>query len=274
MKLGKYILGLALIAVGLTSCDKDNIGAIYEPTVQNVSFLGAAQSAKTDQGTLEVPVAIGRAMTDDAYTATVSLANASEGVSLKSNQVTFAPGEGIAYATVVFSNMEPGTQYTCDVVLSETDKGTANTDFGQQVTTTKVAVMCDYNWISAGTCTFTDYTWGDEEGNPVTAEGVPVQNAEGTNLYRIVSPLYYVYKDIESSYDMSDFEFTLNSDNSISVEEGSWLNFWGYWAYYYPSVYGGYCYIEQAGNTYGVNFLLLNGEDLYTGGYFEFTWNR
>ncbi len=39
MKLGKYILGLAVVAAGLTSCDTDNVGAIYDhPAMPNISL--------------------------------------------------------------------------------------------------------------------------------------------------------------------------------------------------------------------------------------------
>lgn len=262
---------MALVAAGLTSCDQDNIGAIYEPTVANISFLTDEQSTLTDQTSIEVPVAIGRATTNGTYTANVTMSDASEGVSLKSNQVTFADGEGMAYATIVVTGMEQGNEYSGTLTLSEADQNTANTEFGEQITSTTVKVMCDYNWISAGTCTFVDYTW--EDG--YEAENVPIVNAEGTNIYRIKSPLAYVY---DSSYvdgrgDTSDWEFTLNSDGSINVADGASLNYWGYYMYY-TSDYPGYCFIEKDGNTYGVNFLLLNGGNLYTGGYFEFTWNR
>ena len=272
MKLGKYILGLALVAVGLTSCDQDNMGAIYEPTQANISFIQEGQSTLTDQTSIEVPVAIGRAVTNGAYTATLTLTDNDDNVSLKSNQVTFADGEGMAYAVVVINNMQQGNTYSGTINLSDTDKATANTEFGSQITSTTVEVMCDYNWIPAGTCTFTDYTW---DSDPYTAENVPIINGEGSNVYRIVSPLAACY---DASYadgrgDTANWQFYLNSDGSISCDEGASLNYWGYYMYFtndYPS----YCYIEQDGNTYGVNFLLLQGTSLYTGGYFEFTWNR
>ena len=118
MKLGKYILGLALVAASLTSCDQDNIGAIYEPTVANISFMTAEPSTVvTKASSIEIPVALSRAIKNGSYTANVTLTDAPANVSLKSNQVTFADGEGIAYATVVFNEMEPGETYTAKVSL-------------------------------------------------------------------------------------------------------------------------------------------------------------
>jgi hypothetical protein len=273
MKLGKYILGLALIAAGLTSCDQENLGAIYEPKVANITFMNSSQSSLTDQATIEVPVALSRAITNGEYTANITFSG-SEGMSLKSNQVTFAPGEGIAYATVVVNGMTPGNEYKGKLTLSDADAATANTEFGAQITSATVTVMCDYNWVSAGTCTFVDgwYT------NMFSADNVPVKHAEGTNIYRLVSPLYYVYKDVDPDQTCKDdFEFVLNSDGTISVAEGAWDlyyvdggdKYYGYFTADYPS----YCFTASNDGVHEVNFLFLNGSDLYGGGYFAFSFN-
>ena len=268
MKLGKYILGLALVAVALTSCDQDNIGAIYEPNVANVSFINGSQSSLTDKTSIEVPVAIGRAITSGSYTATVTLSDASEGVSLKSDKVSFADGEGMAYATILITGMQQGTEYHATLNLSDADKQTANTNFGEQVTSTKVSVMCDYNWVPAGTCTFVDYTFGDG----VVGEDIEIQNGEGSNVYRIMAPYYYTYPEDGATKD--NITFTLNSDGSISMKEGDWFNLWGYGFYYDTPSWGNYCYVLQEGNVYDVNFLLkVGGEVTYTAE-FVFEWDR
>ena len=271
MKLAKYILGLALVAgsLALTSCDQENEGAIYEPTVQNITFMTEAQSTTTAESSVTIPVAVSRAMTNGTYTANVTMTDASEGMNLKSQQVTFADGEGMAYAYVELPNMVKGTTYTCTLNLSDADKATKNEDFGEQLTSSTITVVCDYNWVSAGTAEVTDLTWYED---PVTAT-VPVINGEGSNVYRLVSPLYYLYNGLEAGPDTSDFQFYLNPDGSISVDEGAGLNWWGY-RFYYTSAYPDYCFIAKDGNTYDVNFLLLNGSSLYTGGEFLFTWNR
>ena len=257
MKIGKYILGLALVAAGLTSCDTDNIGTIYEPKVENITFMSEEQSVVTSAASYEMPVALSRAMTKGTYTANVTLENASAGMSLKSNQVTFADGEGMAYATVVVSNMEPGTLYKGTVTLSSADAATGNTEFGEQITSTDVMIQCDYNWVDAGMCHFIDYNW--EDG---WEADVPVINAERTNIYRIVDPCQVIYGDPNGTY----FEFRLNSDGSITVPEGYWnLNYWGYRCYYDTENYMDYCFIDQDGDTYDVNHLLVNGSNLYLG---------
>ena len=150
MKLGKYILGLALVAASLTSCDQDNIGAIYEPKVANISFITAEQSTLTNANNLTVPVAISRAKTDGVATYAITMTNASAGVTLKDQSVSFEAGEGMAYVDVEFANMGPGQTYQCTLNLSPEAVATANPDFGEQITSTKVSVMCDFDWEELG----------------------------------------------------------------------------------------------------------------------------
>lgn len=223
MKLGKYILGLAIVAAGLTSCDTDNVGAIYEPTEANISFIVAEQSATTEAENLTVPVAIGRAITDGAYTATVTMSDASDGVTLKSNQVTFADGEGMAYAYVDIANMQKGTMYTCTLTLSDDDVKTANTKFGEQVTSTTVNVMCDYNWLSLGNGFYSSPEWWEEEFY------VPVQQAEGTNIYRLIGLF-------QSGYDI---QFTIDGSTVNVAPQASW----------YHSSYGDVWLVGDANDT-------------------------
>ena len=223
MKLGKYILGLALVAAGLTSCDQDNVGAIYEPTAANISFITDAQSALTQESNLTVPVAIGRATTNGTYTANVTMTDASEGITLKSQQVTFADGEGMAYAVLEFANMEKGVEYTCNLTLSDADKSTANKDFGEQVSTTAVSVMCDYNWISMGNGFYSSPEWWEEEFY------VPIRHAEGTNIYRMMGLF-------QSGYNI---DFTIEGDKVYVASQPSW----------YHSSYGDIYLVGDANDT-------------------------
>lgn len=90
-----------------------------------------------------------------------------------------------------------------------------------------------------------------------------------------MSPLARVYTSsyIDGQGDTANWYFYLNADGSISVDEGESLDYWGYLAYY-TSNYPNYCYINQDGNTYDVNFLLKSGNYIYSGGRFVFTWDR
>ena len=276
MKLGKYILGLALIAAGLTSCDQENEGPIYEgPAMPNISFVKSAINAETEETSIVVPVQLSRTYSTDAYTTTVTMTDATDNIKLASNQVSFAAGEEIATVYVEATDLDWGDVETCKLRLGEADVNSANPfDEPNHVVTINVKKP---RLLDAGTCTFTDYTWGDDDGNPMTAYEVPIINIEGSDRYRIISPLYYVYKDDPTygpTVDTSNFEFHLLDDGGAKVDNGTPLNYWGYLAYFDSTNYGGYCFVGNDGNTYDVNFLLLAGSSLYTGGHFVFVWDK
>ena len=224
MKLGKYILGLALVAAGLTSCDQDNIGAIYEPTVANVSFMTAEQSTLTKANSITVPVAVSRAKTDGTASYAITITDASEGVTLKDQNVTFAAGEGMAYVNVDFANMGPGQTYECTLNLSSEAAATANPDFGEQIISTKVSVMCDFDWEELGNGFYSSPDWWEEEFY------VPITHAKGSNIYRMIGLF-------EDGYDI---QFTINADNTVTVPaQPSW----------YHSSYGNIWLVGDANDT-------------------------
>ena len=274
MKLGKYILGLALIAVGLTSCDQENEGAIYEaPAMPNISFASASLYGETEGDELTIPVVVTRTYSTEAYNTTVTMTSNSDKAKLRSNQVSFGSKEQKATLYVDATNLDWGDECVCVLKLADVDVASAS-EFDNPIHEVTVTIKKPA-LLPAGTCTFIDYTWGDAEGNPVAAENVPIINVEGTNKYRIISPLYYCYNGMEDNPDMSYFQFNLQSDGNITVDNGLNLNWWGYVGYYNTTNYGAYCYVERDGNSYTVNELLLyNNTNLYTGGAFTFIWDK
>ena len=274
MKLGKYILGLALVALAFTSCDQENEGAIYDaPAMPNLSFTTASLYGETEGDELTIPVTITRTYSTEPYTTTVNMTTTNSKAKLRSNQVSFGAKETSATVYVDATNLDWGDECVCTLTLPDVDVQGANpfdSPIHQMTVTIKKPAL-----VAAGTCTFIDYTWGDDDGNPVGAENVPIINVEGTNKYRIISPLYYCYKDMMPDPDMSYFQFNLQSDGSVTVDDGLNLDWWGYVGYYDATNYGGYCYVERDGNQYTVNELLLyGGSSLYTGGMFVFIWDK
>lgn len=272
----KYIFGLALMAgFMLTSCDKDNEGAIYNPSLQNVSFETAeANQLLTQDASISIPVRLIRSNVSEAYTAHYTLTSETPENFSDANggQVTFNAGVNSAVVTINVNNMEKGSLYKATLSLSDADVALSDTITKTAVAATTISVMCDYVWVEAGTCTFTDFTFSEaDEGD--TAENVPIINGQGSNVYRILRPHYYVYKDNDFATDAANIEFYLNADNSISLPEGASANLAGYYLYMDTGNYGAYCFVEQDGNTYLVNHLLLAGTSLYTGA-FKFTWNK
>jgi len=267
----KYIFGLAVLAGGLfASCDTDNIGAEYSSTAQNISFeTEEPATVVTDATSTTVPVNITRSNTVGEYTAhyTLEAEDASFFTDKNGGSATFADGEWKTTIYIDVANMEIGESYECTLSLSDADVMTADTVLDKSnITTTYISVMRDYEWLEAGKCLFIDSTW---EAEPAQGE-ITIEHATGTNLYRFVNPMSTLYSDCIDS----NIVFTYNSDSSISFGEGVFGTFDGrYMLYYDTGDFADYCYIQQQGNVYYVNCLLLYGSSLYLAG-FAFQWTE
>ena len=271
MKLGKYILGLALVAIALTSCDKDNVGPIYNsPGKPNLSFQSNSIYRETEGDALTVPVVVERAYSTEAYTTSVTFTTTNDKAELRDNSIVFGSKEDRDTLYIDATNLDWGDECVCTLTLPDVDVQGASefaTPIHKVIVTIKKPAL-----VPAGTCTITDYTWFED---PVTVADVPIINVEGTNKYRIISPLYYLYYGLEDDPDMSNFQFNLQSDGNVTVDDGVNLNWWGYYGYYDATNYGGYCYVVKDGNAYTVNQLLLyGGSSLYTGCIFTFVWDK
>ena len=220
MKLGKYMLGLAVVlAAGLTSCDTDNVGAIYEPTAKNISFMLPKTNSLTKANNYTVPVTLSRSITTDAYTANVIVENAicitsagdtlpaMDNVKLQNQQAVFAAGESFATVTVEFSNMGPGSTYYCTLGLSNADLETAS-ELGSQIGTTSVSVMCDFDWEQLGNGHYISPEWWEEEFD------VAIEHAKGSNIYRMIGLFQEGY----------DIQFIIDGDAVYVPKQGSWVH--------------------------------------------------
>ena len=263
----------------ITSTNVKVVCENINPDGQNISFQTASQEMSVSDSEISgtsysVPITLKRAVTSHSYRATLSIGDAQGNVALESSDVLFEAGQSTATTHVIFDQMQVGNTYTCTVNLSDADVATANPGLGGQITSTTVTLnFTEGEWVSAGTCTFVDYTWNDPE--PYSAQNVPIKNNKGSNIYRIVSPLYAVYQGIISNPSTADWTFTLNADGTITPVEGLWdLDYWGYRGYYLSATYPSYCYVTRDGNTYDVYFILNQDGQLYQGGHIAFTWNR
>jgi hypothetical protein len=212
-----------------------------------------------------IPVRVVRATTTGSLTANYTAAASDEGIFTDSGNgsVTFADGEGVAIITVNANNLEKGKDYTYTLTFGAAEAATADTITNSQNLQTVIKIHSDYNWVSAGTCTFVDYTFSDGDA----AKNVAIRHAEGTNLYEIVDPFYALYKESGDN-----IPFYLNPDNSIKFDEGVVAEFSGYGIYFDTENYPDYCNVQQNGNIFQVSHLLLQGTSLYTGA-FAFQWN-
>lgn len=184
--------------------------AISELSGQNISFMNEFQQVLATQSNCTVPVAISRGSSQGNYTARVTFGTPRiENVALQNQWVTFANGEYITYALLLFSDMEVGKTYSCTLNLSENDAATNNPEYGQQILTTSIELICDYNWLSMGNGFYSSPEWWEEEFE------VPVQHAEGTNIYRLMGLFQNGY----------DVQFTINADNTVTVPaQASWVH--------------------------------------------------
>ena len=209
----KYLLGLAVLAGGMfASCDTDNIGTEYNTTAQNISFQNAKPATiVTKASSVTVPVSIVRTNTSGEYTVHYTLTSDEAGIFTDSNNgtITFAAGEWQKTFSIEATNMKGGTLYSCDLTLSEADVLTTDTVLGKKNNSvTTIKVMCDYNWVALGKGFYSSPEWWEEEYD------VDIEQAEGTNLYRVKNLLADGY----------DIQFTIGSDNVVIVEpQASWF---------------------------------------------------
>lgn len=284
MKINKLFLGLAAIAIGaLTSCNTDVEGVIYNSPTENISFTSAEPATiSTDQESVTVTVRITRADTKSAYTAHYTTEASDEGIFSDdcNGVVNFAQGQGTAIVNVTAANLEKGMDYTYTMTLSEADVAQADKTLDNQIVQTVIKIHSDYNWVDAGSCTFVDYCFSS---SGAAAREVPILFAEGTNLYRIVTPYQAVYGSSDDSIpEDNNIEFTLDSDGEISFEDG-FLDTLGDWGdgvvgiYYNAAKYPDYCNVARDGNIFTVKHLVAEGDNLYTGwegpGLFMFQWD-
>ncbi len=274
----KYILAV-FAGLLLTSCDTDNIGAVYSSSAQNIAFeKETPATVVTKYSEISLPVTLTRSNTAGSYTAHYTLESEDEGIFTDKNEgvATFANGEWKTTINVDAANMEIGTTYTFTLTLSDEDIETTDTIIGtsNNIITT-VSVMCDYNWVKAGTCTFTDYTFSDEG---TTAEDVTILNADGTNIYRIVQPFIAAYGEGDDGFNSdTGITFTLNDDYSISfVTDGGLVVSADQYDFVWVDDYvPDYCNIVNTGNSFECVMLgVISGAGYYTGFAFDFEWTE
>ena len=208
MKINKILLGLAVAMLGvMTSCNTDVEGVTYSPMGQNVSFETSAPSTVTTAETsIVIPVRIVRSVVANEYTANFTTKASEEGIFTNdaNGAVKFEAGQGVAIINVKADNLAKGVDYTYTLKLSEAEVAGRDTITNTQNDSIVIKIHSDYNWISGGSCTFVDYTFSE---NGQAAKDVPIQHAEGTNVYCMIGLF-------QSGYDIN---FTIESDNRVYV---------------------------------------------------------
>lgn len=255
-KINNYIVVLvAGLVTMLSSCNTDNEGTIYTPTLPEVSFFAEQQSKiiPLEETGIDLNIRIVRGKTSGTYTVdyTATISDETAFSDESNGSVTFSDGEGTAFVVLKGQNLEIGKTYTIDLALSEENKK----DMSERgISATTISVMRDYNWVDAGTVLFSevDFGLGDVE--------IPIQRADGFNQYRLPD-LYYNLTggEDEDVAEGGHLQFTLDDDyNAVSiVPVASFVDLGvGYYLYYNPEKYPDYCSFSNEGNKYTLNYIL------------------
>ena len=177
----KYIKSLFSILMLLslcvfTSCEQENEGVIYDANNQGLSFTFNTFefSAPANNPVISVPVY--RAVANDAYTASITVATEAPGVTAPSS-VSFAAGE---HETTIDINLGQelgvGVIASITVTLNEADASIGG------VSETSVSAYKEYVFESLGMGTFQD-NWA--MGGTYSVE---IQKAQGFDRYRVIDP--------------------------------------------------------------------------------------
>lgn len=276
MKIAKYLLGFALLSLAMTSCDKDNEGAIYKSAFNNVTWEQASLSTTTAEEDVVVPVMITRNNKSGELTVSYTAeASDSEVLSDDGNgHVTFADGQSAVFVNVKAKGMEKGSTYTYTMKLDNGAVADVDTNFNKAVQTVKVTIISDYTWVDAGLAHFIDHT--ETDGGECNVQVLMAKEATDPMIFRLHKPYQTLFdgsEDAKVFANDGDFEFTLKPNGDpVALKTGTLIE--GYYVFYYdPINYSNYCYFEREGNHYYCGGLLLDaGSPRYVAG-FEFIYD-
>ena len=204
MKLNKYLLGLAVVAMGgLTACNTDVEGEFYPYSTDYAQFDAASHSVSLSntEDHVTIPINITRANTSGALTVNFTAAASHEGIFSNdaNGMVTFAPGQGTATFNVTAQNVEKEVPYQYALSLAGDPVGvltmvqngdTIDYEPGQLLKTViKVQREGDWTpwapWNSEGTG---DYTYSGNYFDPGDDPDLPFsyrQSLGNPNLYKL-----------------------------------------------------------------------------------------
>ena len=161
---------------------------------QKISFTEPEVQHEATSSMVTVPVTLTRAITSNAYSATLILSENDEHVKLYGSRVIFAEGNNSTTAYVDFEGIQEGHSCSCLLSLSPADAAT-----GGEYTSIRITlVRSGWNYVG-----YVNYNSEIIGSNTVQLHQMP-----GTGIYRLVD----LYGD---GYDV---RLIIDSDNSIYVE--------------------------------------------------------
>ncbi len=161
---------------------------------QKISFTEPEVQHVVTNSLVSIPVTLTRAITSNAYSATLILSENDEHVKLYNNRVIFEQGKNSATVYVDFSGIQEGHSCSCLLSLSPEDAAT-----GGEYTSIRITVVRS-SWNYLG---YVNYN--SEFGGTMS---VRLEQMTGTGNYRLVNPFGEGY----------DIRLIIDNDNSIYVE--------------------------------------------------------
>jgi len=207
-------LSLLAMVAGLVSCDKTE-GTIYTPEDDKISFSAVSTNLTIEQGNVALPVS--RSFKTGELSVPLSLSAAGEGyedVFTLAGPVTFADGQATALANINVGDISTIDPSALSVSASGNDI-TVGLAFPFTVAidsaNASLSNLSSINVLASNTLTFGDSQtaelnsesgWSESE----TPHVVEVQKAEGTNVYKVISP-----------FGANSFAFMIKSDGETIV---------------------------------------------------------
>ncbi|MBP6526913.1 MAG: hypothetical protein KA235_01510 [Prevotella sp.] len=202
--MNKYIIKtvavLALGIIGLTSCDSEPEGAIYNSTSLDAAFFSTqlnTEVAVENNGVIEVPIYRGSKNGEASVKIEMDSKTVTQGVfTLSSTTVSFANGESSAVAKLNFDLNQLGITDVYTIVLSFTDPAVASPSGIKSI---KINAQRKLTWEDFGIGYYTDGLFEDGWEQPI-------QKAKEGNIYRLPDCVYKGYP----------FVFVLNDDGTLA----------------------------------------------------------
>jgi len=259
----QYILALSLVLFGFVACTESiperepspvpTEGSqvfIYDNTPTNLKFIPSDPQ--------QFVIKMGRAKEVASSAATIKLVvDDPDGVFTVPSSVSFAAGVTEADVLVKF-DLQLGQKSTLTVGFAD-DNIYA---YGSPKRT--ISVLRDYVWIDMGKVEYNEEDFGF--GTAL----VPIQRAEGTNIYRLPDLYNYYDETIPKGLNLT---FTLDDNyNAVSLPDGFTNLGTGYEIYWNTIKYGAYCTFTNVGSKYKLGYIITPDRSKLYVGSASFVW--
>lgn len=267
--MNRKILLLAASALLAFACEKTvypeyEWGAQEDSTKTEVFFTKYYQDFEIDPEVNTLSIELKRKDIEEALSVPLIVTDTS-GVIGVPETAEFAAGDSLTTITIDISKIEIAVPYGVEIAIPADYY-----NFYKTTQTSYYVKVVKQKWNDVGTCTFADYTFSDGDN----VAGVPIQQLDGKNQYRMIAPYYTLWEDCSKV----NLTFTLDEDYMPVLKDGLHNIYpeYGYMVYYDTVNYPGYCYIDMPSpGVFEVNHLIYEPSTgkVYGGGCFKFAWD-